>query len=278
MKGNYWKTWNTWEIALESTTNTAQNASENVSGVSEDYSRALSIARIACYDDFRSAPRITEIAPNTTAEYIESLASTIYTLAQQAGGSIPYTAIREVSENFIHAQFKEIVVSIYDKGNTIRFADQGPGIQQKEKAQMPGFSSATAEMKRYIRGVGSGLMLTKEYLSFSHGHITIEDNLKNGAVVTLTVQPEEDLRPKGAPSAAQRKQMVPVLSDRERAILNLFIDLPQIRVKDVQDELGLAPSSVHRELTKMEERGLIETVGKMRKLTEEGSRVLDALY
>ena len=126
---------------------------------------------------------MTEIAPTTTAEFIENLASTIYTQAQQAGGSIPYTAIREVSENFIHAQFKEIVVSIFDKGNTIRFTDQGPGIPQKEKAQMPGFSSATSDMKRYIRGVGSGLPLVKEYLSFSHGRITIEDNIKCGSVV-----------------------------------------------------------------------------------------------
>ena len=90
--------------ALEPTLNTAQNAPEPASGVNEDYSRAIASARIACYDDFRSAPRVTEIAPTTTAEFIENLASTIYTQAQQAGGSIPYTAIREVSENFIHAQ------------------------------------------------------------------------------------------------------------------------------------------------------------------------------
>ncbi len=44
-----------------------------------------------------------------------------------------------------------------DKGNTIRFADQGPGIAHKDLVQEPGFSSATEPMKRYIRGVGSGL-------------------------------------------------------------------------------------------------------------------------
>ncbi len=47
--------------------------------------------------------------------------------------------MREVSENFIHARFKEIIVSILDHGNTIRFADQGPGINFKDKAQLPGF-------------------------------------------------------------------------------------------------------------------------------------------
>lgn len=82
---------------------------------------------------------MTEIAPTTTAEFIENLASTIYTQAQQAGGSIPYTAIREVSENFIHAQFKEIVVSIFDKGNTIRFTDQGPAFPKRKRRKCLAF-------------------------------------------------------------------------------------------------------------------------------------------
>ena len=118
---------------------------------------ATQVARIAVYDDLLSAPRIVEIQPADAAHYIDSIASTTYELAAQQGGVIPYTVIREVSENFIHAKFKEITVSILDKGCTIRFADQGPGIENKERAQLPGFSSATAEMKDYIRGVGSGL-------------------------------------------------------------------------------------------------------------------------
>lgn len=279
MKGNYRKTWNNLGKALEPTLNTAQNAPETPSGVNEDYSRALASARIACYDDFRSAPRVTEIEPTTTAEFIENLASTIYTQAQQAGGSIPYTAIREVSENFIHAQFKEIVVSIFDKGNTIRFTDQGPGIPQKEKAQLPGFSSATSDMKRYIRGVGSGLPLVKEYLSFSHGRITIEDNIKCGSVVTISVKPEDDFSaPAGAPTPKQRKQMIPALSDREMDVLYLFMQNPTLRVTDVCEQLSLASSSAHRVLKKLEEDGLVATVGRMRQVTDEGQRVIEALF
>ena len=56
------------------------------------------VARIALYDDLRSAPRVTEIHPAPTAEFIESLASKIYEQAKNAGGTIPYTVIREVSE------------------------------------------------------------------------------------------------------------------------------------------------------------------------------------
>lgn len=161
-------------------------------GASFDYSFVDTVGRIALYDDLRSAPRVVEIKPADTAAYIEALASTVYEQSHGAGGTIPYTVIREVSENFIHARFKEVVVSILDKGNTIRFADHGPGIPSKEKAQMPGFSSAVKPMKNYIRGVGSGLPIVREYLESSHGTITIEDNLGTGAVVTVSLVREED--------------------------------------------------------------------------------------
>lgn len=272
--------------ALEPTLNTASDAPDNAATLSGDYSRALTSAQIACYDDFRSAPRITEIPPNTTAEFIEQLASTTYTQAQQAGGGIPYTVIREVSENFIHAQFREIVVSIYDRGNTIRFTDQGPGIPCKEKAQMPGFSSAVEPMKRYIRGVGSGLPLVKEYLSFSHGRITIEDNLTTGAVVTISVNPDNDfaertpVRPaqETPPARPRQSAFVPPLSDREKDILYLFMQERSLRLTDIKNELGLSPSSVHRALANLEEAGLIESVGKIRTLTDLGSQVADRLF
>ncbi len=148
---------------------------------------AAQVARIAAYDDLLSAPRMVEIPPSDIATYIDKIAATTYELACQQGGFIPYTVIREVSENFIHAQFKEITVSILDHGCTIRFADQGPGIDNKDRAQLPGFSSATSEMKEYIRGVGSGLPMVKEYLKFSNGRLVIEDNIQDGAVVTIAV-------------------------------------------------------------------------------------------
>ena len=153
-----------------------------------DYSYVDATARIALYDDLKSAPRVTEIPPATTNEFIEHLTTAIYEQSKLVGGKVPYTLIREVSENFIHAQFKEIVVSILDNGNTIRFADQGPGIQEKEKAQQPGFSSAIEPMKKYIRGVGSGFPLVKDYLDNSEGSIQIEDNLVSGAVITISLE------------------------------------------------------------------------------------------
>ena len=160
-----------------------------------DYSFVTSTARIALYDDMLSSPRIVEIPPADTMDFIGQLSSQIYNLSREMGGGIPFSAIRQVTENFIHAEFREIVVSIMDEGNTIRFTYQGPGISDKQRAQLPGFSSATEEMKRYIDGVGSGLPIVREYLDVKHGTLTLDDNLNGGSVVTLSLTPQENAAP-----------------------------------------------------------------------------------
>jgi hypothetical protein len=131
-------------------------------------------------------------------DFIESIAAKTYDFAQQQGGSLPYSVIREIAENFIHAHFLECTVSILNSGNTIHFSDQGPGIEKKHLVQQPGITSATATMKRFIRGVGSGFPLVKEYLEYRNGFLTINDNAQDGTVVTLSIQPDE--RPKVSPA------------------------------------------------------------------------------
>lgn len=257
---------------------------------SYDFSFVRTIARIALYDDLRSAPRITEIQPAPTADFIETLTSRIYEQAKMMGGSIPYTAIREVSENFIHARFTEIIVSILDDGNTIRFADQGPGITQKEKAQLPGFTSAIEPMKHYIRGVGSGLPIVKEYLDFSHGTISIEDNLGAGAVVTVSLKDKKDQMgvlsaphtpmSHSAPMTAHHNTspLVPPLSQRERDFLPIFLSEGALGVTDLTRLTGVPQSSTYVTLSKMEEAGLIEkTAGQKRILTDLGFHVANSL-
>ena len=98
--------------------------------------------------------------------------------------------IRELVENFIHAQFSEPVISILDNGNTIRFADQGPGIGDKERAFEFGVTSADREKKRYIRGTGAGLPMVQQYVENAGGAIAVEDNLGAGTVVTVSVDPK----------------------------------------------------------------------------------------
>ena len=240
-----------------------------------DFSYVQTPARVACYDNLMTAPRITEIKPGPTAEYIELLTTTVYEQSHMAGGSIPYTTIREVSENFIHARFSEIIVSILDQGNTIRFADQGPGTPQKDKAQMPGYSSAIEPMKRYIRGVGSGLPLVREFLNSAHGSITIEDNIKTGAVVTISLNQKQEEKPvqtKETPSFS-----APALTDRQRTIIKLLASEGLSGVSNISKFTGIPLSSVSNELTKLQEANMVETVGKKRQLTDYGKKVSHTL-
>jgi K+-sensing histidine kinase KdpD len=170
-------------------------------------------ARIAIYDSLAAAPRVEEVDAPDLGEAIEKVASRTYNLARERGGGVPYTIIREIAENLIHAGFTEVVVTILDEGNTVRFADQGPGIADKTRAFLPGFSTATSDMKQHIKGVGSGLPIVKECLSFAGGTVEIDDNLGRGTVVTLRVAP----RPKETEAVAAPTTKVR-LSDRQKQV------------------------------------------------------------
>lgn len=232
-----------------------------------DYHHITTPARIAIYDSLKTAPRVIQVQGGPTHEYIEHIASLTYKNAKEAGGMIPYTVIREVSENFIHANFNEVVVSIFDQGNTIRFADQGPGIKHKDLVQEPGFSSAIEPMKRYIRGVGSGLPIVKDYLSTSHGHIEIKDNVNQGSVVTISLvasrTTDEEIE------AAQ----IPDLTENEVAVLKALLPNNTLGVSEVSKATNIAVASVHTAFSKMEEAGLVEKVNKKRTLTPRGTQV-----
>ncbi len=149
-------------------------------------------ARIAVYDDAAAAPRVVIVDPKDPRAYLEEITATVVRLSKEQGGSIPFMVIREVVENFIHAYFIQPTISILDGGETIRFSDQGPGIKEKERALEYGTSSATEEMKQYIRGVGSGLPYAQQYMIDKGGSLTIEDNIAGGTVVTISSYPADD--------------------------------------------------------------------------------------
>ncbi len=257
---------------------------------------ARQAARIAVYDDLLSAPHVVDVEPMEVSSYIEEVATKTYELSQGQGGVIPYTVIREVVENFIHADFAEPCISILDKGNTLRFADQGPGIEHKDLAQQPGFTSATSNMKKYIRGVGSGLPIVKEYLRFSNGRLVIENNIKSGTVITVTVeeptqasprvqayltQPDETATSAAAGTqpgvaAQQRPAAVPLdLQERDFDVLRLANTMVSVGPTDVANALGLSTTTAYRVLEKLESAGLLEMTGsRKRVLTDLGFQTL----
>ncbi|NTW29201.1 MAG: histidine kinase [Coriobacteriia bacterium] len=259
------------------------------SSISCVHGRAL----IAVYDAAGAAPRVEEICPTSVNEYIEALASRVYELAREQGSTIPYTVIREVTENFIHANFAEPVVSILDSGRTVRFADQGPGISDKQRAVLPGFTTARGAMKQYIRGVGSGLPIVSDYLSFSGGSLIIEDNLGSGSVVTIrTAAPQvsstdkqvfshEDTNGTPADEPCQ-SQLVglnvnPRLSTRQKNVLALVLESGLAGPSLVAKELRVGISTAYRDLAFLEEIGLISSDGGKRALTTQGLSYIDEL-
>ena len=144
-------------------------------------------ARIAVYDDMSMPPRVVVVEPKEIREYLQDILDSTYELMKQQGGDFSYQAIRELVENYIHASFIEPTISILDGGQTIVFSDQGPGIPNKEAAIKPSFTSATREMKQYIRGVGSGLPIVEEYIHSKGGTISIDDNLGHGTIITISL-------------------------------------------------------------------------------------------
>lgn len=232
-------------------------------------------ARIAVYDGLAVAPRVEDLSAQSLADAIEQLASRTYNIARERGGSIPYTIIREVSENLIHAGFSEVVVTILDDGRTVRFSDQGPGIPDKEKVFEPGFSTATASMKGIIRGVGSGLPIVKETLTFAGGTIEIEDNLGHGTVVTLRSAPPAS--PASNPNEAESRP--PRLSDRQKQALSIILELGSVGPSALSRELDVGVATAYRDLAFLEEAGLIaaDETGK-RTLTTYGVTCLERVF
>ena len=245
-----------------------------------DYTFVDAIARVALYDDLKSAPRVTKVQAAPTNEYIEHLTTTIYEQSKLAGGKIPYSVIREVSENFIHAQFREIVVSILDDGNTIRFADQGPGIIEKEKAQKPGFTSATEPMKDFIRGVGSGFPIVRDYLDDRKGSIVIEDNLTTGAVVTISlVKSPPPLSQEAGTTAVPLSHLPKIpLNEREQTFMRYLFTEGDLGITEMSALAGTSNSTTHNTFSKLEQHSLVEkTPNKKRSLTDLGLQVAQSL-
>jgi hypothetical protein len=251
-------------------------------------------ARIAVYEAPGAAPRVEEITPAPVAEFIESIAARVHQLTGEAGGNLPYTVVREVAENLIHAGFAEPVISILDGGTTVRFADQGPGISEKDRAVLPGYTTASGNMKTFIRGVGSGFPIVRDYLSLSGGALMIEDNLGCGSVVTISSSsasgvpsPEEDSRPWRAqrtppdglesPALSADDSLRPRLTTRQAQVLALVLESGSAGPSLVANELSVGLSTAYRDLAHLEELGLIEADGGKRTVTEYGLRFLDEL-
>lgn len=265
-------------------------------------------ARVAAYDGPASAPYIEEVGPAPVRDYIETLSARVYSLARDRGGEIPYTVIRELAENYIHAGFAEPVISILDDGSTIRFSDQGPGIPDKDLALCPGYTTATSAMKGVIRGVGSGLPIVNEFLAVTGGSLEIDDNLRCGSVITISAQarpvadsPPAAGMPRRSPTpvlvsgtasvherSAQRldfrleappapTESRPRITTRQKQVLALVLESGSAGPSLVSQELRVGLSTAYRDLASLEALGLIASEGGKRALTPLGLSFLGGM-
>jgi predicted HTH transcriptional regulator len=251
--------------------------------------------RIAVYDNMRSIPRIVDLNFKDINNFINETPQKIYNMSHEIGGRIPYTIIKEIIENLIHADFKEVVITILDSGNHVIVSDQGPGIEDKEKAFLPGYTSATSKMKEYIRGVGSGFPIVKETITFSGGSIDVKDNIKKGTVISLKLESlknSEKIQDTGTqlstelPSESEGGEKTQTIgdykfnditiSDRQKKILFVILELEEAGPSTIAKELGFSLSTSYRELIYLEKNKLlISSSNSKRKLSKKGVKYLE---
>ena len=242
--------------------------------------------RLAIYDSPLVAPRVVSLRGEEFHAFVGDLAARTYEHSRERGGRIPFIVIREIVENLIHAYFEGAVISIFDDGNTIRISDQGPGIADPARALQPGFTTATPEMRAFIKGVGSGLPVAREQLAFLGGVITIDPNLSRGTVVTLSLAkapaqaaPSPTPSTVNAPSPTPALLRPPDLTPRQKKVLLLIAELGSAGPSAVAKELGVSQSTAYRELQSLADLHLINSrrSGK-RTLTEDGIAALSTVF
>ena len=243
--------------------------------------------RLAIYDSPLVAPRVISLRGEELHAFVGDLAARTYEHSRERGGRIPFIVIREIVENLIHAYFEGAVISIFDDGNTIRISDQGPGIADPVRALQPGFTTATPQMRTFIKGVGSGLLVAREQLAFLGGVIAIDSNLSRGTVITLSLA---DAPSRVAPPPTPRDPIAPArpspaslrpsdLTPRQKKVLLLIAELGSAGPSAVAKELGVSQSTAYRELQSLAALRLIDSrrSGK-RTLTEDGITALGTVF
>jgi len=226
--------------------------------------------RIALYEDSHHPPLVVSIAETRLPQLLDAITTRVYELAKEQGGRLPYPVLRELVDNLVHASFEGVVVTILDRGNTVRVSDRGPGIRDKEAVLQPGFTSADAAAKQYIRGVGSGFSVIRETLGSLDGALEIEDNLGRGTVVTVRVAlpPEKTLASRAVPTYN--------LPERQLKTLLLTVELAPVGPTRIAEELGVATSTAYRDLVALEHEGFVSSrASGHRVVTDAGLAYLD---
>jgi anti-sigma regulatory factor (Ser/Thr protein kinase)/DNA-binding transcriptional ArsR family regulator len=220
--------------------------------------------RIAVYPR-GGEPEITEVSAANPGSAAQKFSRFVSEKVREAGGKVPEESIREVVENLIHAGYRGVVISVLEEGNIVRVSDKGPGVENKSRAMEFGFSGATPEALREIRGVGAGLGIARAAAGKTGGTVTIEDNIGGGTVVTISMPgdgsvTEEEREPADQPPPQRRyPDGVPRMniSERQQKVLITVLECGEVGPSTVADRLEISVSTAYRDLSVLEEHGLV---------------------
>jgi Histidine kinase-, DNA gyrase B-, and HSP90-like ATPase len=245
------------------------------------------MARLAIYRDGEPEPKVEEVQGTGPEELIHRLCTATERVIRDEGAILPQPAIRALIENLVHACFQSPTVSVLDGGRTIRVADRGPGIVDKQRAVEPGYSSAGEAERRIIAGVGAGLAIAARQAEEGGGRLEISDNLGGGTVVTLTFAGTgNDVRSSLArPLPTGLRRSYPAadgpseLSDNGKRVLLLLAELGGSGLTTICDELRIPAGAARSELDSLRRLGLLDPADQAHLvLTSAGLSYLDGIF
>ena len=218
-------------------------------------------ARFARWSSPIEPPSVEDIAGDDAG-----LVERLFTLTA-ASCLIPPLAAREAIENLVHAEFRGASVTVDRGGARLRVSDCGPGIADKARALEPGYSTACDRVRAIARGVGSGLPIIAATMHAHGGTMELDDNLRGGTVLTLTLPGE--VAPLPAPEP----------SEHARQIMALLVEMAPAAPETLAAELAMPMGTCGRELVILEHRGLVgRAADGARSLTAQGANLLATLF
>ena len=257
----------------------------NAARTAREFGDAGIAVKVAVYPD-GGEPEVIEVAAASSGAAAVKFSRLIMEKVEEAGGRVPEEAVRELVGNLIHAGYRGVVISVFDGGNVVRISDKGPGIGDKRRAFELGFSGASEEAIREIRGVGAGLSMARTAAEKAGGTVTIEDNIGGGTVATISMkkQMSPEVRDEApAPRTAQPRRYpdaVPKMniSERQRKALITVLESGEVGPSTVAEKLEISVSTAYRDLSVLEEHGLVAGAesGK-RQITPLGRDVVEAI-
>jgi hypothetical protein len=238
-------------------------------------------ARLAIYVDGEPEPKVEDVQGAGCDELIHRLCTRLDVVVREQHSELPQVALKALVQNLIHAHFCDVTISVLDGGSTVRVADHGPGIPDKQLAIQPGYSSARSLERRHIPGVGSGLAIAARLAAQAGGRLEIVDNLGGGAVVTMSmpVRPKPGARPDEAAVPQVSAWRSSGISDKGKRLLLLLAELGGASLATIADELRLSADAARAEVEALARLGLLEPREQNRiALTPAGLSQLEGIF